>query len=83
MPVPGVGWFPVLPKDASSDVDRADVRTARATRLARPALLGLIRLTVAETARLGRLVTRQRRRLISRARFAFALRWPGTRPTGR
>jgi hypothetical protein len=45
----------------------------------RPARLGLIKLSVAETARLERAAAAWAARLISRARLAFALRWSAWR----
>jgi hypothetical protein len=45
----------------------------------RPQRIALIRLSVAETARLTRLASQYAAGLISRARVAFALRWSGRR----
>lgn len=44
-----------------------------------PRGIGLIKLSVAETARLTRLASRYTAGLISRARLAFALRWSARR----
>jgi hypothetical protein len=48
-------------------------------RFGRPQPIALIRLSVAETARLTRLASQYAAGLISRARVAFALRWSGRR----
>jgi hypothetical protein len=48
-------------------------------RFGRPQRIALIRLSVAETARLTRLASQYAAGLISRARVAFALRWSGRR----
>ena len=45
----------------------------------RPPRIALIRLSVAETARLTRLAAQAAARLISRAQLAFALRWSARR----
>lgn len=45
----------------------------------RPRRIGLIRLSVAETARLTRLASQYAAGLISRTRLAFALRWSARR----
>ncbi len=44
-----------------------------------PRGIGLIRLSVAETARLTRLAAQHAAGIISRARLAFALRWSARR----
>ena len=71
---------------SNDDVDDADLRIplgdapvpARGGQ-PRPPRIGLIRLSVAETARLTRLAARAGAGLISRAQLAFALRWSARR----
>lgn len=68
--------------DADADVDDADLRIPLGDApipaypgQPRPRRTGLIRLSVAETARLTRLAQQHAAGLITRARPAFALRW--------
>jgi hypothetical protein len=71
---------------AGGDVNDADLRIPPGDAAVpacpgqpRPARLGLIKLTVAETARLARLAAASAAGLISRARLAFHLRWSAWR----
>jgi hypothetical protein len=76
------GWY-VTPGSDVGDIADADLQIPLGdapvpVRVSQPAI-GLIKLPVAETARLTRLAAEHAAGLISRARLAFALRWSARR----
>ena len=65
--------------DADLQIPLGDAPVPARAGQPRPPRIGLIRLSVAETARLTRLAAGHTAGLISRARLAFALRWSARR----
>ena len=86
-PAAGAGSAPGGPgSDTDADVDDADLRIPLGDAPVpaypgqpRPRQVGLIRLSVAETARLARLAADHAAGLLTRARLAFRLRWSAWR----